>query len=161
MKRHGIAERVRLAEWIASNLDVEAEIEREWLGWRMPSLRCARVSGGAATIHPAALEELAEAADTGSAGADLGNNPMSVEGLTDSAPPPRPYEVAAEAHAGQRRASGAEYVLHTVEVATLLATLRLDSASIISGLIHDTVENTALSLEDVEVRARTHGSLRG
>ncbi|MDP2954964.1 MAG: bifunctional (p)ppGpp synthetase/guanosine-3',5'-bis(diphosphate) 3'-pyrophosphohydrolase [Longimicrobiales bacterium] len=62
------------------------------------------------------------------------------------------YEAAAEAHAGQRRASGEEYVSHTVEVATILATLRLDSASIISGLIHDTIEDTALSLEDVEVR---------
>ncbi|HSW28740.1 MAG TPA: HD domain-containing protein, partial [Longimicrobiales bacterium] len=62
------------------------------------------------------------------------------------------YELAVEAHAGQRRASGEEYVSHTVEVATILATLRLDSASIISGLIHDTVEDTALSLSDVEAR---------
>ncbi|GMV07596.1 MAG: GTP pyrophosphokinase [Gemmatimonadota bacterium] len=62
------------------------------------------------------------------------------------------YDLAAEAHAGQRRASGEEYVSHTVEVATILATLRLDTASIVSGLIHDTVEDTALSLSDVEGR---------
>ncbi|MHB1195152.1 MAG: RelA/SpoT family protein [Longimicrobiales bacterium] len=65
------------------------------------------------------------------------------------------YDFAVEAHAGQRRASGEEYVTHTVEVATILATLRLDSASIISGLTHDTVEDTALSLSDVEARFGT------
>ncbi|MGD8320462.1 MAG: bifunctional (p)ppGpp synthetase/guanosine-3',5'-bis(diphosphate) 3'-pyrophosphohydrolase [Gemmatimonadota bacterium] len=60
------------------------------------------------------------------------------------------YTLAADAHAGQRRASGEDYVSHTVEVATILAQLRLDTASIISGLIHDTVEDTALSLSDLE-----------
>jgi GTP pyrophosphokinase len=62
------------------------------------------------------------------------------------------YDLAEEAHSGQRRASGEKYVTHTVEVATILATLRLDSASIIAGLIHDTVEDTALSVPDVEAR---------
>ncbi|HSG08671.1 MAG TPA: bifunctional (p)ppGpp synthetase/guanosine-3',5'-bis(diphosphate) 3'-pyrophosphohydrolase [Longimicrobiales bacterium] len=62
------------------------------------------------------------------------------------------YGLAVEAHTGQRRASGEEYVSHTVEVATILATLRLDSASIIAGLVHDIVEDTALSLSDVESR---------
>ena len=62
------------------------------------------------------------------------------------------YDLAVEAHAGQRRASGEEYVKHTVEVATILATLRLDSASIICGLIHDTVEDTALTISEVETR---------
>jgi GTP pyrophosphokinase len=62
------------------------------------------------------------------------------------------YDLAVEAHAGQRRASGEEYVSHTVEVATILAILRLDSASLIAGLIHDTVEDTELSISDVEAR---------
>ena len=62
------------------------------------------------------------------------------------------YELAVEAHAGQRRASGEEFVNHTVEVATILATLRLDTASIVAGLIHDTVEDTATSVSDVEAR---------
>jgi GTP pyrophosphokinase len=60
------------------------------------------------------------------------------------------YDLALEAHAGQRRASGEDYVSHTVEVATILATLRLDTSSIIAGLIHDTVEDTTLSVSDVE-----------
>ncbi len=62
------------------------------------------------------------------------------------------YELAAEAHAGQTRASGDEYVTHTIEVATLLAQLRLDTASIVVGLIHDVVEDTELSLADLEQR---------
>jgi GTP pyrophosphokinase len=62
------------------------------------------------------------------------------------------YELAVDAHAGQRRASGEEYVSHTVEVATLLAQIRLDTASVVAGLIHDTVEDTAVSLADVEER---------
>lgn len=71
---------------------------------------------------------------------------MDVDQIRDA------YELAVEAHTGQRRASGEEFVKHTVEVATILATLRLDTASIISGLIHDTIEDTAISLSDVEHR---------
>jgi len=62
------------------------------------------------------------------------------------------YALAAEAHAGQTRASGQDYVTHTIEVATLLAELRLDTASIIVGLIHDVVEDTEISLADLEQR---------
>ena len=65
------------------------------------------------------------------------------------------YELAAEAHAGQTRASGQDYVTHTIEVATLLAQLRLDTASIIVGLIHDVVEDTEQSLADLERRSPT------
>jgi GTP diphosphokinase / guanosine-3',5'-bis(diphosphate) 3'-diphosphatase len=62
------------------------------------------------------------------------------------------YDLAADAHAGQTRASGEEYVQHTIEVATILAQLRLDTATIIAGLIHDTVEDTEISIADVETR---------
>jgi len=62
------------------------------------------------------------------------------------------HDLAVEAHAGQRRASGEDYVTHTVEVATILAGLRLDTTSIVTGLIHDTVEDTAITLGDVRER---------
>ena len=62
------------------------------------------------------------------------------------------HQLAAEAHSGQIRASGASFVSHAVEVATILAQLRLDSASIAAGLIHDVVEDTAVDLTDVESR---------
>jgi guanosine-3',5'-bis(diphosphate) 3'-pyrophosphohydrolase len=62
------------------------------------------------------------------------------------------YKLAAEAHTGQTRASGEDYISHPTEVAAILAELRLDSDSIIAGLIHDAVEDTAISLIDVEKR---------
>ena len=60
------------------------------------------------------------------------------------------FEMAAEAHAGQKRASGEDYVTHVVEVATLLAQFKLDTASLVAALIHDVVEDTSLTLTDVE-----------
>lgn len=62
------------------------------------------------------------------------------------------YDLAVECHAGQRRASGEEFVTHTVEVATILAGLRLDTATIVAGLVHDVVEDTALTLAELEER---------
>ena len=59
------------------------------------------------------------------------------------------YELAVEAHSGQTRASGEEYVSHPAEVATILAQLKLDSDSIVASLIHDAVEDTAISMSDV------------
>lgn len=60
------------------------------------------------------------------------------------------YDLAAEAHAGQKRASGEDYVNHVVEVATLLAQFKLDTASLVSALIHDVVEDTSVTLTHIE-----------
>src|SRR5579862_2845348 len=62
------------------------------------------------------------------------------------------YEVAARAHTGQRRLSGEEYVNHPLEVASILAELNLDAATIIAAILHDTVEDTELTLEEVEAQ---------
>src|SRR5262245_3937817 len=62
------------------------------------------------------------------------------------------YELALEAHAGQRRASGEEYVSHAVEVATILASLRLDTATLVAGLVHDVLEDTAVTLSELHER---------
>jgi len=62
------------------------------------------------------------------------------------------YDLAREAHAGQRRASGDEFVSHAVEVATILATFGLDTDSLVSGLVHDVVEDTSVSVVDIEKR---------
>ncbi len=62
------------------------------------------------------------------------------------------YTLAKEAHAGQRRASGEKFVSHAVEVATILAQLRLDTDSLVAGLIHDVVEDTSVSLAEIERR---------
>src|SRR5579862_9560658 len=62
----------------------------------------------------------------------------------------RAYRYSQKAHLGQKRFSGEEYVSHCVEVAKILADLQLDSVTVASGLIHDVVEDTAVSIEDVE-----------
>ncbi|MEX2529752.1 MAG: bifunctional (p)ppGpp synthetase/guanosine-3',5'-bis(diphosphate) 3'-pyrophosphohydrolase [Gemmatimonadota bacterium] len=62
------------------------------------------------------------------------------------------YDLAEEAHRGQRRASGEGFVSHAVEVAIILAQLKMDTASLVSGLIHDVVEDTQFSLTDLEER---------
>jgi GTP diphosphokinase / guanosine-3',5'-bis(diphosphate) 3'-diphosphatase len=62
----------------------------------------------------------------------------------------RAYVFSMKAHGSQKRASGDPYFSHPVEVAGLLAQMKLDSASIITGLLHDTVEDTVATLEDIE-----------
>jgi GTP pyrophosphokinase len=62
----------------------------------------------------------------------------------------RAYDRAASAHAGQRRLSGEDYVNHPLEVAAILADLELDAQTLAAALLHDTVEDTALTAEEVE-----------
>jgi GTP diphosphokinase / guanosine-3',5'-bis(diphosphate) 3'-diphosphatase len=62
----------------------------------------------------------------------------------------RAYEVAAEAHAGQMRLSGEPYLTHLVATAYYLAALRLDVSSLVAGLLHDSLEDTLLTYEELE-----------
>src|SRR5258708_4604399 len=62
----------------------------------------------------------------------------------------RAYERALDAHSGQRRLSGEEYVSHPMEVAASLADLELDAETLAAALLHDTVEDTPLTSEAVE-----------
>jgi GTP diphosphokinase / guanosine-3',5'-bis(diphosphate) 3'-diphosphatase len=62
----------------------------------------------------------------------------------------RAYRYSARAHTGQKRRSGEDYVVHCVQVARILADLQLDSITIAAGLIHDVVEDTAITVPDVE-----------
>jgi len=61
----------------------------------------------------------------------------------------RAYEVAAEAHQGQVRQSGEPYISHPVAVAAILADLGLDEVTLAAALLHDAVEDTAVTLEQV------------
>ncbi len=67
----------------------------------------------------------------------------------------RAYKFSDVAHAGQVRHSGEPYVSHCIEVARILADLQLDTTTVVSGLLHDIVEDTAITIEDV---AREFGS---
>ncbi|MEN6313063.1 MAG: bifunctional (p)ppGpp synthetase/guanosine-3',5'-bis(diphosphate) 3'-pyrophosphohydrolase [Clostridiaceae bacterium] len=59
------------------------------------------------------------------------------------------YEMAAKAHEGQLRESGEPYITHPLEVAHILADLELDCTTIIAGLLHDTVEDTNCTIDDI------------
>lgn len=61
----------------------------------------------------------------------------------------RAYEFGKKAHSGQKRASGEPYFAHPVQVAHILADKFLDDSSVIAGLLHDTVEDTDVTLDDV------------
>lgn len=62
----------------------------------------------------------------------------------------RAYRFSEEAHRGQKRHSGEDYVLHCVEVAKILVGLRLDTTTVVSGLVHDVIEDTAYTIDDIE-----------
>jgi GTP diphosphokinase / guanosine-3',5'-bis(diphosphate) 3'-diphosphatase len=61
----------------------------------------------------------------------------------------RGYVFAMKAHGNQRRASGDPYFSHPLEVAGILTDYRLDTASIITGLLHDTIEDTTATVDDI------------
>lgn len=60
------------------------------------------------------------------------------------------YVFSAKIHQGQVRLSGEPYLIHPLEVAGILADLKLDVATIATGLLHDAVENTYTTLEEIE-----------
>src|SRR4051812_15000698 len=62
----------------------------------------------------------------------------------------RCYEFAAERHAGQLRRSGEPYVVHPVGVARIITDLRLDVPSVCAGLLHDCVEDTSATPDDIK-----------
>ena len=62
----------------------------------------------------------------------------------------RAYVFASRMHRGQRRKSGDPYIMHPIEVANIVAQHNLDAPSVCAGLLHDTVEDTEASIEDVK-----------
>lgn len=62
------------------------------------------------------------------------------------------YEFGAEAHAGQMRKTGEAYITHPVAVAQELAEMHLDAEAITAAILHDTVEDTAASLDEITER---------
>ena len=61
----------------------------------------------------------------------------------------RAYKYAETAHEGQKRASGEPYITHAVAVAIILAELQVQPVVVAAGLLHDTVEDTHITLEDI------------
>ncbi len=61
----------------------------------------------------------------------------------------RAYIFSAKVHQGQTRLSGQSYLNHPIEVSAILANLRLDAATVAAGLLHDTIEDTSTTLEEI------------
>ena len=60
------------------------------------------------------------------------------------------YNFALEAHQNQKREEGVPYIIHPVAVAKILTELKLDSATITTGLLHDTIEDTNVTYDKVK-----------
>jgi GTP diphosphokinase / guanosine-3',5'-bis(diphosphate) 3'-diphosphatase len=63
----------------------------------------------------------------------------------------RAYDFSAKVHKGQKRMSGEPYLIHPLAVAAIIADLKLDVPSIVGGLLHDTVEDTLTTLDELKV----------
>jgi guanosine-3',5'-bis(diphosphate) 3'-pyrophosphohydrolase len=70
------------------------------------------------------------------------NKIQSYNKFSNLGPLSKAYNFALEAHKNQKRVSGLPYIVHPIAVADILAELKLDSATIITGLLHDTIEDT-------------------
>ena len=91
---------------------------------------------------------------------DKGKPPVTIKFLMDTVKSYMPdanlelieraYLVAKEGHAGQTRASGEPYINHPLNVAAILAELQLDDTTIAAALLHDVVEDTLFTLEEIE-----------
>jgi guanosine-3',5'-bis(diphosphate) 3'-pyrophosphohydrolase len=64
----------------------------------------------------------------------------------------RAFETGAIAHDGQTRKTGEPYILHPVAVASILASMRMDYISVAAAILHDTIEDTPLTREEIESR---------
>jgi len=74
---------------------------------------------------------------------------QSYNKFSSNKPLNKAFNFAIEAHKNQKRISGVPYVVHPVAVADILAELKLDSATIITGLLHDTIEDTKITYDVV------------
>ena len=81
---------------------------------------------------------------------ELINSVMKYHPSTDISMIEKAYKVASEAHEGQKRKSGEPYIIHPLCVAIILADLELDKETIVAGLLHDAVEDTWMTYEEVE-----------
>jgi len=64
----------------------------------------------------------------------------------------RAFDTGALAHEGQTRKTGEPYILHPVAVASILASMRMDYASVAAAILHDTIEDTPLTKQEIESR---------
>ena len=71
----------------------------------------------------------------------------------------RAYLIASRYHEGQKRKSGEDYIIHPLCVAMILANLHMDAETIVAGILHDAVEDTEYTLEQVKEDFSDHVAL--
>jgi GTP diphosphokinase / guanosine-3',5'-bis(diphosphate) 3'-diphosphatase len=86
--------------------------------------------------------------ENGAASGGNGDTVLAVAAI-DRAAVARAFEFACERHADQMRRSGDEFITHPVGVAQVCASMRLDTETLCAALLHDTVEDTSASLEEI------------
>ena len=75
---------------------------------------------------------------------------QAYSGADDSDKITRAYNYALQAHGDQRRATGEPYIIHPLAVAEILTELEVDSDTLVAALLHDTVEDTRKTIEDIQ-----------
>jgi GTP diphosphokinase / guanosine-3',5'-bis(diphosphate) 3'-diphosphatase len=96
------------------------------------------------------VEELAEPPKQNDQLEELINRVRSYNPHADEALIRRAYDFSARMHRGQKRMSGEPYVIHPLNVSLIIAQLKLDVPSIVTGLLHDVVEDTSVSLAEIQ-----------
>ena len=67
---------------------------------------------------------------------------------------------AEESHQGQYRKSGDDYIIHPVEVAKILMDMKMDTDTIVAGLLHDVVEDTLIPIADIKYKDRRENGFK-
>lgn len=81
---------------------------------------------------------------------DLKKDIRKVHPTFPSEPIEKAFDIASRSHGTQLRKSGEPYIVHPVEVVRILLEMNVDLPSLVAGLLHDTVEDTVLKLEDIQ-----------
>ncbi len=109
-------------------------------------------AGGSRRRGPVPAPEGLRSQEGVSPGANLARQVLAYDPRADGAMIEAAWRLAEQAHASQKREDGQPYIVHPLAVASILADYRLDGATVATALLHDVVEDTGVSLAEIEKR---------